>query len=247
METMVILNAVLAPTGASPDLLEALAGVLQDNPLVTLVGWSLAVFGAGFAARRYFQDRALDRIKSQLMETEEELQAVKTELQGLEAAAAEKKGRLDTIADCLGPEEIKSQLTRLLSHWPKDCHDLIVAGVIRQLLETSGSAWLCTPLGSSLIEVEWDSDRGACRVGSKTDSSVDPIKEVRQFVRDPETLSVVLLELAVYGITSVAMRTSSSEKKVMKVRQGPGLNWQIATETLKRVETDAEPPLAPGG
>jgi len=230
----VILTAVL---GAAPEpgLLEALAGVLRDNPLLTLIGWSLAAFGTGFAARRYFQDRELDRVKTQLLETQQQLNTATARLQSIQDEEEEDKTRIDRIVDCIAPRELKRQLAGLFKHWPDDRHELVLAGLIRQLIVTPGRAWLCTPEGSTLVKVDWDQERGACRVGSETNSAVDPIKELRSFIRKPESLAAVLLDLAVYGITSVAERTTPTEIKVMKVRQGPGLGWHVETQTLERI------------
>lgn len=220
---------------AQPGLLEALAGVLEENPLLTLIGWSLAVFGAGFASRKYFQDRELNRVKHRLLEVEQDLTTAKANLGAIEAAEEEAKGQIDRIADCISPGEIKKHLASVLSHWPAEHHDLIVVGVIRQLLTTPGRAWVCTPAGSTFVKVDWDHGRGACRFDFETNSSVDPIKELREFVRKPESLTTVLLELAIHGLTSVAERTGPSGLKVMKVRQGPGLGWNIETQLLERI------------
>lgn len=228
-------SIMFGTTPRQTDLWEALAGVLQDNPLLTLIGWSLAVFGAGFAARRYFQDRELDRVKAQLLEVQQQLTTAMAKLRSVQEGEEESRNRLDRIADCIAPNDIRKQLGGVLKHWPEDRHDLIVAGVIRQLIVTPGRAWICTPSGATLVKVDWDQERGACRVGSETDSSVDPIKELRGFVRKPEVLKMVLLDLAVYGITSVSERTTPTTLKIMKVRQGPGLGWHIDTQILERV------------
>lgn len=215
--------------------MEALAGVLRDNPLLTLVGWSLAVFGTGFAARRYFQDRELDRVKTELMETQQHLNTAEAKLRSIEESEEESKNRMDRIADCITTRELKKQLADLLEYWPEDRHELILAGLIRQLVGTSGRAWLCTPGGSTLVKVDWDEARDACFVSSETNSAVDPIKELRAFVRKPESLTTVLLDLAVHGITSIAEWSTPTELKVMKVRQGPGLGWHVEKKTLERV------------
>src|SRR5689334_22729435 len=148
-----IYTVMLGAAAAQPGLLEALAGVLRDNPLVTLIGWGLAVFGAGFAARRYFQDRELDRVKAQLLEVQQQLDTAAAKLRSIQESEEEGKKRIDRIADCIAPPDLKKQLASLLKHWPDDRHDLIVAGVIRQLIVTPGRAWLCTPSGSTLVKV----------------------------------------------------------------------------------------------
>lgn len=225
----------LVTVAAQPGFLEALAGLLEENPLLTLIGWSLAVFGAGFASRKHFQDRELNRVKHRLLEVEQDLTAAKASLGAIETAEEEARSEINRIADCISPDEVKKHLASVLSHWSTEHHDLIVAGVIRQLLSTPGRAWVCTPSGSTLVKVDWDRGRGACRFGSQTNSSVDPVKELREFVRKPESLATVLLDLAIHGITSIAERTGPSELKVMKVRQGPGLGWNIETQVLERI------------
>lgn len=219
-----------------PSLWEALARVLLDNPLLTLIGGSLAVFTAGFAARGYFQDRELNRVRHQLVESQEQLGTATAELQSIRKSEEEDHGRLSSIADCITPSHLRERLAGVLKHWPDKQHDLIVAGVIRQLIVTPGRAWVCTPSGSTFVKVDWDQERGACSVVSETDSSVDPIKELREFVPKPESLRKVLLDLAVYGITSVAKNTTPTQIQVIKVRQGPGLGWHIETQTLKQVQ-----------
>lgn len=227
-------HIMLEAAASQQGLWEALAVALRENPLLTLIGWSLAVFGAGFAARRYFQDRELDRIKTQLLDVQQQLGAATAELRSIQDTERERKNQIDRIADCISPHDLKKRLASILSHWPEDRHDLIVAGVVRQLIVTPGRAWVCTPSGSSLVKVDWDEERGACRVLTETNSSVDPIKELREFVRKPESLVTVLLDLAVHGITSVSERTAPTELKIMKVRQAPN-QWHVETQILERV------------
>jgi len=242
----VIVIYFMAAAQQSPpgDLWSALAGALRDNPLLTLLGWSLAVFGAGFAARRYFQDRELDRLRTSLRETNERLESATARLQAIESGEQESKDQMKRIADCLTPDDLKKHLVSPLSHWPVEKHDLLIAGLMRQLISTPGRAWLCTPAGTSLVKVDWDEQRGACRIGSETNSQVDPIKELRELITDRETLDEVLFDVAVHGITSIAIKTGPKTLQRILIRQGPGLGWELEKQTLERVET-APNPAAP--
>ena len=228
-------NNVLIGIMTQLGLLETLSRVLQEHPLLTVAGWSLAVFGSGFATRRYFQDRELDRAKHDLLDIREKLEATERTLLSVEESKKEHENRMDQIADCIDPSDIKRQLASVLSQWPDDHHDLIVVGVVRQLIVTPGRAWVCTPSGSTFVKVDWDEERGSCRVYSETSSSVDPIKELREFISDSAALATVLFHLAAYGITTFAKRTSPTELKVIKVRQGTNLQWRIEKQALQRV------------
>jgi hypothetical protein len=229
------LMTVLA-AGPPADIWNALTAALKDNPTVAILGLVVASFSTGFAARKYFQDRELDRLKASLKETQQKAEAASKRTHEIESAEKESKERLRRITDCLAPDDLKSTLAEHLRHWPTEKHGLLIVAIMRQLLTTPGSAWLCTPAGTALVKVEWDDKRGACKVSAEMNSQVDPIKDLRGFIKNPQALDAVLFDVAIYGIASVAVETGPSLVQRILVRQGPALSWLVEKQTLQRVK-----------
>lgn len=217
------------------DVWSAVANALNDNPTLAILSLVVVSFSAGFGARKYFQDRELSGLKVLNKDTARLLADAKRRIQELESPAKEAEALLSRISYCLAPDTLKSQLAETLRHWPSNMHDLLIVAIMRQLLTTPGAAWLCTPAGTALVKVEWDDQRRACKVSTKLDSQDDPIRQLREFPVEPERLRAALLDVALFGITTIAIATTSSEVQKMVVRQGPGLSWRVEKQTLERV------------
>jgi len=221
----------------APDAWTPVANALRDNPVLTILAAILTSFSVGFAARGYFQDRRLNKLQTSLDDTTEKLQAATSRLAALDTTETKRAARIQQIAKCLVADDIRQMLKAQLGHWPTEKHDVLVAAVMRQLLSTPGTAWLCTPAGTYLVTVEWDSPRGACKVGTKMDTQTDPIKNLRAVVKDQAALNDVLFDIAAHGIGSIAVAEGPRTIRRIEVRQSSGLDWHFEEQTLQRVDT----------
>jgi hypothetical protein len=221
-------------TSVSNDVWTAVANAVKDNPTLAILSLVVASFAAGFAARKYFQDRELSRLKALGEETARLLAGAEGRVQELEAPAKDAEALLTRISECLLPDALKNELAPLLRLWAPEKHDLLIVAIIRQLLTTPGAAWVCTPAGTALVKIEWDEQRRSCKVSTRVDSQDDPIRQLREFPVDPTRLSAALLEVALFGITIIAVPTGPTQVQRMVVRQGPGLGWHVEKQTLER-------------
>lgn len=218
-----------------------IARLVEENPVISLLGFLLGAFTFGFAARKYFEDRELSKLRHLLEEAEAKAVALQKTATNYAAASKEKGELASRLSIFLSAAELKRFLGKYLQEFPSEKHEAILAALMRQLLATPGFAWLCTPTASVLVRADFDEAKGASLVETKVDVLGDPIGEVRKQLTSPPQIAAAMLDLTLHGIARVAIKVNADQRKEITMMQAPGLTWKITTHLLQR-QTDASQP-----
>ncbi len=97
---------------------ETLMRSLQDNPTVTLLGLLLWAFLAGCGVHKFFEERKLRNLRSQLENAESRMQRGVAELAESEAVEEGVNRRIEKLRKFLSPDLLKKTVTQYLSEFP---------------------------------------------------------------------------------------------------------------------------------
>lgn len=232
----VSLAGLLALVQGAPS--RGIARLVDESPVITLLGLLVGAFTVGFAARKYFEDRELSKLRHLLEEAKEKLAADQRAVAN-SAAASEENGKLvERLASFISSAELKRSLAKYLLEFPAEKHEAILAALMRQLLAIPGWAWLCTPTASVRVHADFDEAQGASLIQTTVDILGDPIGEVRKQLTSAPQLAAAMLELTLFGIARVVIKVNADQRKEITMMQAPGLTWKITTHLLQR-QSDA--------
>jgi len=224
---------LITPGPASPTLWDALSTVLKDNPVVMFLGSLLVAFLTGFQTRQFFKDRKLERLDHEVHDLRGQAEVAREATRITSERKKADEERAKALADFLSPEYLKEHLTKYLSEWDAEAHDRILAGVMRQLIATPGTAVVCTP--SATVHIEVDPGDGSDMSCFRSHMTVadDPLAEVRQLPLDSKDIKAVMAFLTAYGVVKFPVRRDGRGIDEYIVFQRDG-SWNITKREWRK-------------
>jgi hypothetical protein len=212
-------------------------GEIINNPLLVLLAMLGGSFAAGFSVRQVLRDRKIESLEADRDAARSDADRLKVKEGEAAGDAKERQSMSEHLAGWLSVPDLRATLSDHLSAWPSDRHELLVAGVIRQLLLSPGKAWLFTPTSMVFVKVSFDDSGGSrSQVSFKVTNEQDPVKALRLSLGD-ESMVPIMSDLAIYGFAKYKTSISKDEFLLTMLRQTPELGWTKTETSYRRVST----------